>query len=191
VRQNQRPAPALTGHFPEHHAFLLGMMVDRVDALTAQIDTLAIRIEKAIAPFAAQVAELDEIPGIGITTAQEILAETGTDMSIFPTPGHLWLHRRSRGAAPTSTSLAARYKRVVKRRGTNAPWLPSATRSSSSAGTCSPIPAPTSPTSARTGTTARTPAAQTPAHRRTRNAYPARESPSTTPPDNPRLRPHR
>ena len=139
---------ALTGHFTEHHAFLLAMMVDRVDALTAQIDTLTTRIEEAIAPFAAQVAQLDEIPGIGVTTAQEILAETGTDMSRFPTPGHLvswakfapkarqsagrskaaatgkgnpWLGgtigEAATGAARTSTFLAARYKRVVKRRG--------------------------------------------------------------------------
>ncbi len=139
---------ALTGHFTGHHAFLLGLMLGRVDALTAQIDQLTTRIEKAIAPFARQVAQLDEIPGIGVTTAQEILAETGTDMSRFPTPGHLvsWAKfapkaRQSAGrskaaatgkgnpwlggtigeaaisAARTSTFLAARYKRVVKRRG--------------------------------------------------------------------------
>ena len=139
---------ALTGRFTEHHAFLLALMLDRVDALTAQIDTLTTRIEKAIAPLAAQVAQLDEIPGIGVTTAQEILAEIGTDMTRFPTPGHLvsWAKfapkaRQSAGrskaaatgkgnpwlggtigeaavsAARTSTFLAARYKRVVKRRG--------------------------------------------------------------------------
>src|SRR5205823_8985056 len=79
---------ALTG-ITDHHAFLLGMMLDRVDALTAQIDTLTARIEQAIAPFAAQVAQLDEIPGIGVTTAQEIIAEIGADMTRFPTPGHL------------------------------------------------------------------------------------------------------
>ena len=45
---------ALTGHFTEHHVFLLAMMVDRVDALTAQIDMLTTRIEEAIAPFAAR-----------------------------------------------------------------------------------------------------------------------------------------
>ena len=139
---------ALTGHFTAHHAFLLAMMLDRVDALTAQIDQLTARIEDAIAPFAAQVAQLDEIPGIGVSTAQEIIAETGTDMSRFPTPGHLvswakfapkarqsagrskaaatgkgnpWLGgtlgEAAIGAARTSTFLAARYKRVVKRRG--------------------------------------------------------------------------
>src|SRR5689334_10176129 len=34
---------ALTGRFTEHHAFLLGMMLDRVDAPTAQIATLTTR----------------------------------------------------------------------------------------------------------------------------------------------------
>jgi transposase len=123
VRQNQRPAPALTGHFPEHHAFLLGMMVDRVDALTAQIDTLAIRIEKAIAPFAAQVAELDEIPGIGITTAREILAATGTDMSRFPTPGHLVSWAKF---APKARQSAARSKAAAPARATPGSAAPSA-----------------------------------------------------------------
>ncbi|HEY5986550.1 MAG TPA: transposase, partial [Streptosporangiaceae bacterium] len=76
---------ALTGH----HAFLLAMMLSRIDALTAQIDTLTTRIEQAIAPFAHQVSQLDEIPGIGIIAAQEIIAEICTQMSRFPTAGHL------------------------------------------------------------------------------------------------------
>lgn len=58
---------ALTGHFTDHHAFMLGMMLTRIDALTDQIATLTARIEQAIAPFAAQVAQLDEIPGVGTT----------------------------------------------------------------------------------------------------------------------------
>jgi transposase len=74
---------ALTGHFTDHHAFLLGMRLSRVDALTDQIDTLTIRIQEAIAPFGAQIAQLDEIPGIGVTAAQEIIAEVGTGISRF------------------------------------------------------------------------------------------------------------
>ncbi len=109
---------ALTGHFTEHHAFLLGMMLDRVDALTAQIATLTTRIEKAIAPFAAQVAQLDEIPGVGITTAQEILAETGTDMSRFPTPGHLVSWAKF---APKARQSAGRSKAATTGKGN--PWL--------------------------------------------------------------------
>ncbi|MFF3159694.1 transposase [Streptomyces sp. NPDC057910] len=35
------------------------------------------------------VERLDEIPGAGVTTAQVILAGTGTDMPVFPTADHL------------------------------------------------------------------------------------------------------
>jgi transposase len=80
---------ALTGQFRDHHGYLLQMMLDRVDALTAQIDQLTSRIDEAIAPFARQVAQLDEIPGIGKTGAQELIAEIGVQMARFPTPGHL------------------------------------------------------------------------------------------------------
>jgi len=80
---------ALTGHFRDHHGYLLRMMLDRTDALTAQIEALTTRIEEAIAPFAAQVAQLDEVPGVGPTGAQELIAEIGVDMTRFPTAGHL------------------------------------------------------------------------------------------------------
>lgn len=42
-----------------------------------------------VAPFAAAVAVLDEIPGIGVTAAHAIIAEIGVDMSRFPTAAHL------------------------------------------------------------------------------------------------------
>jgi hypothetical protein len=80
---------ALTGHFRDHHGYLLKMMLDRADALTTQIEALTGRIDEAIALFAAQVAQLDEIPGVGKTGAQELIAEIGTDMARFPTAGHL------------------------------------------------------------------------------------------------------
>jgi transposase len=98
---------ALTGHFTDHHAFMLGMMLDRIDALTAQISTLTTRIEQAIAPLSAQVAQLDEIPGIGTTAAQDIIAETGTDMSRFPTPA-TWSPGPSSRPGPASPPDAPR-----------------------------------------------------------------------------------
>jgi len=140
---------ALTGHFTGHHAFMPGMMPARIDALTAQINALTARIGEAIAPCAAQVAQLDEIPGTGITAAQDLLAGTGTGMPRFPAPGHLvsWAKsapraRQSAGrskaattgkgnpwlggtlgeaaaAARTRTFLASRYKRIARRRGRN------------------------------------------------------------------------
>jgi transposase len=48
-----------------------------------------VRIEEQIAPFADAVTRLDEIPGVGVTAAQVIIAEVGVDMSRFPTPAHL------------------------------------------------------------------------------------------------------
>jgi transposase len=109
---------ALTGHFTEHHAFLLGMMLARIDALTAQIDTLTTRIGQAIAPSAAQVAQLDEIPGIGVTAAQDLLAEIGADMSRFPTPGHLVSWAKF---APKARQSAGRAKAATTGKGN--PWL--------------------------------------------------------------------
>ena len=80
---------AFTGHFTDHHAFLLRQMLGRVDALTADIAALDARIEEQIAPFAAAVAKLDEIPGISLAAAHAIIAEIGLDMTRFPTAGHL------------------------------------------------------------------------------------------------------
>jgi transposase len=84
-----RLTEALTGRFSEHHAFLLAQMLRRVDAITADVATVQERIDVQIAPFAQAVARLDEIPGVGPTAAQAILAEVGLDMSRFPTPAHL------------------------------------------------------------------------------------------------------
>ena len=80
---------AFTGHFTDHHAFLLGKMLARVDAISGDVAALDARIEEQIAPFAETVARLDEIPGISLVAAHVILAEIGTDMIRFPTAGHL------------------------------------------------------------------------------------------------------
>ncbi len=80
---------ALTGHFAEHHAFICATMLRRIDALAADIAELDTRIEEMIAPFAQAVDQLDEITGIGVRSAQELIAEIGVDMSVFPTAAHL------------------------------------------------------------------------------------------------------
>ncbi len=80
---------AFTGHFTDHHAFLLRTMLGRVDAISADIAALDDRITAQAAPLAGAVARLDEIPGISLASAYVILAEIGTDMTRFPTAGHL------------------------------------------------------------------------------------------------------
>lgn len=80
---------AFTGHFTDHHAFLLSTMLARVDATGAGIAHVDAKIEELIAPFAPAIDRLDEITGVGRTAAQVAIAEIGLDMARFPTPGHL------------------------------------------------------------------------------------------------------
>jgi transposase len=80
---------AFTGHFTDHHGFLLAKMLARVAGLDADIAELDHKLEELIAPFRAATDRLDEICGVGRTATCAIIAEIGTDMGRFPTPGHL------------------------------------------------------------------------------------------------------
>ena len=111
---------ALTGHFRDHHGYLLTMMLQRIDALTAQIDALTGRIDEAIAPFAHQVTQLDEIPGVGKTGAQELIAEIGVDMARFPTAAHLVSWAKY---APKARQSAGKNKPGTTGKGN--PWIAS------------------------------------------------------------------
>jgi transposase len=93
--------------FTEDHAFVLAMMLANIDHHTAQIGELSARIEVLCQPYAHQITQLDTIPGFGIITAQDVIAEIGTDMSVFPTAGHLasWARR-----APQVSESAGRRK---------------------------------------------------------------------------------
>jgi transposase len=80
---------AFNGHFDAHHRFLLTRMLARIDAIDADIDAIDAEIEAHLAPLASAAARLDDIPGIGPISAAIIIAEIGTDMTRFPTAGHL------------------------------------------------------------------------------------------------------
>jgi len=80
---------AFHGHFSDHHAFLLATMLERIDHTSAAIATVEAKIDEQIAPFQAAVDRLDEITGVGRAAAQVLIAEVGTDMGRFPTPGQL------------------------------------------------------------------------------------------------------
>jgi len=85
----ERLTEALEGNFRARHAFLAREHLDRFDSLTAAIDRLSERIETAIAPSADSVTLLATMPGVSNTIAQIIIAETGGDMSQFPSAAHL------------------------------------------------------------------------------------------------------
>jgi transposase len=75
--------------FTDEHAAVLAMMLAVIDHYSAQIEALTATIEALTGPWLHQIAQLDAVDGIGTICAQDIIAEIGTDMSVFPTASHL------------------------------------------------------------------------------------------------------
>ena len=109
---------ALEGRFSAHHALVISHMLARIDHADATIDALGERIGEVIAPFDRQVELLCTIPGVARRTAEVIIAEIGTDMSRFPTSGHLasWA-----GMCPGNNESAGKHKSGRTRKGSK--WL--------------------------------------------------------------------
>jgi transposase len=117
-RKIPRLREALTGHFDEHHAFICATMLRRIDALAADIAHLDTKVEQLIGPFAPAVEKLDEVTGVGLRSAQEIIAEIGVDMAVFPTAAHLVAWAKF---APIDKQSAGRKKGGATGKGN--PWL--------------------------------------------------------------------
>jgi transposase len=105
---------ALVGRFDEHHAFLAQMRLDLIDHHSAAIAELTQRIEVAIEPFQAFRDLMCTIPGVSTVIADVIVAETGADITVFPSAQQLcsWA-----GVAPGSNESAGRHKPVRTRPG--------------------------------------------------------------------------
>ncbi len=105
---------ALTGRFSEHHAFVARVHLDLIDQHTAAIETLTARIEVMIEPFQGFRDLICTIPGISTLTADVVIAETGADMTRFPTAKHLasWA-----GTTPGSNESAGKVKSSKTRPG--------------------------------------------------------------------------
>jgi transposase len=105
---------ALNGRFNEHHAFLAQVHLDLIDRHTHAIDKLTARIEVMMEPFQGFHDLICTIPGISTITADVIVAETGADMSRFPTAKHLasWA-----GTTPGTNESAGKVKSSKTRPG--------------------------------------------------------------------------
>lgn len=111
-------AQALTGHFDDHHAQLAKSILHRLDLVEQAQAELEQVISAACQPWAHQIDLLQTIPGVGETVAQVIVAETGADMSRFPSAAHLasWA-----GLAPAVYESAGRHRPAGTRHGNK--WL--------------------------------------------------------------------
>jgi transposase len=78
-----------TEFFTAHHARLLKAVLDRIDRHTAEIEQLSGVIEELLAPYEEQLQQAASMPGWARRSAQDAIAETGVDMTRFPTGSHL------------------------------------------------------------------------------------------------------
>jgi transposase len=111
-------AEALRGRVTKHHRFLLRLHLQQIDALDGTIAEIDKEVEANLAPFRELIPVLTSIPGIGELAARVLLAEIGTDMTRFPTAGHLvsWA-----GLCPKNDESAGKRRSTRMRKG--APWL--------------------------------------------------------------------
>ena len=133
---------ALDGMFDDHHGELAGMLLDQIAFLGERIAALGDRAAElaaampeawginpdgstgpdagatAGAPVLNAVARLAEIPGVSENLARSIIAETGLDMTRFPSAAHLvsWA-----GLCPSARQSGARIRAGKKGQGDT--WL--------------------------------------------------------------------
>jgi transposase len=105
---------ALAGRFTEHHAAIVGMLLEQIDLLTAQIGKIERRIEEIVESFRGDVDRLDTIPGVDATAAEAVIAEIGRDMTRYESAGRLAAFV---GLAPGNNESAGKRKSGKTRKG--------------------------------------------------------------------------
>jgi transposase len=109
---------ALEGRFDAEHVVVVGRILAHIDYLDEAIDELSAAIEQQLGPFAPAVELLCTIPGVGRRAAEVIIAETGGDMTAFPSAKHLasW-----EGMCPGNDESAGKRRSGKTRKGSK--WL--------------------------------------------------------------------
>ena len=109
---------ALRGRVTDHHRFMLGLLLQHIDAIDAAITQIDQEVDGKIEPFRTAIEILSTIPGIHQLSAAVIVAEIGIDMARFPTQAHLiaWS-----GLCPRNDESAGKRRSTRMRKG--APWL--------------------------------------------------------------------
>jgi transposase len=128
---------ALAGRLTDHHVFLLGRLLGHLEYLEGEIEAFSRRIEECLRPLltADQMRRLDRVPGVNRRTAENVVAEIGTDMGQYPDAAHLssWAglcpgHEESAGKR--SRSRTTKGNRWLRRALTEAAWAASHTKHS-------------------------------------------------------------
>jgi len=80
---------SLNGLIVSHQRFMLKNQLDHIEYLEKQIKKMDEEIGCRLQSANRELELLDSIPGIGVQTAQQIIAEVGLDMTRFQSAAHL------------------------------------------------------------------------------------------------------
>jgi transposase len=105
---------ALTGNFAEHHAFLCRLHLERIDQRWPRSWNPRHGSRRRCALLLASLSVLQTLTGVGQTTAEVVIAETGGDMSRFRNAGHL---ASCAGMCPGHYESAGKHKTGKTRHG--------------------------------------------------------------------------
>jgi transposase len=100
---------ALAGHFGAHHVVAARRILDHVDFLDATIAALTKEIDSRTEPYQAARELLLPVPGFDRLVVDTVIAETGADMSRFPSAAHL---AKWAGVCPGNHESAGKRRRV-------------------------------------------------------------------------------
>lgn len=108
---------ALVGVVGSHHRLILGQLLTDIELFDEQIAAVSEELERRLASEQELIERLDEIPGINRRVAEVLLAEVGSDLSRFPSEGHLvsWA-----GLCPGQNQSAGKTKSRRLRKGNRA-----------------------------------------------------------------------
>ncbi len=101
-----------------HHGVLVAQLLAHIDALDQAIAALDERTAAATEPYAELIELVSTIPGVKQRTAQVLIAECGTDMSVFPTVAHFASWAR---ICPGTNTSAGKHRSGKTLRGSR--WL--------------------------------------------------------------------
>jgi transposase len=108
---------ALVGVVGSHHRLIFSHLLADIELFDEQILAVSEELERRLASEQELIERLDEIPGINRRVAEVLLAEVGSDLSRFPSEGHLisWA-----GLCPGQNQSAGKTKSRRLRKGNRA-----------------------------------------------------------------------
>lgn len=80
---------ACQGFVTEHHVYMLQIIRQEIAATLQTIENLNQRIKAALSPYENALELLKKVPGISSKSVEDLVAEIGLDMTVFPTEKHL------------------------------------------------------------------------------------------------------